>query len=206
MFFGIETGSERVAKMIKKGETVETNRKAVHLAKKYGLNVSATFIIGFPQETAADRDETFRMAMKLPLDALRVNIAIPYPGTPLYEMVKDQLVIEEGWTNFNVVSSLITGPFAALKLPYIAEGTKEDELRYLSMWANMKFWLRPSQFFKFFKLSSTGVTRFPKRWYFDIGFWKELVKISIVVASILGWIVILGAKFHYRKWFNLRGN
>jgi len=158
---GIETGSERMATFIQKGETVETNRRAVHMAKAHGLKVAATFIIGFPQETHKDRMETIRLALSLPLDVMRVNIAIPYPGTPLYEMVKDSVRIDEGWRNFNVVSPLVTGPFKALPLPYVPEGSSADELRFLMMWTNLRFWLKPASFVRFITSPSTGVTRFP---------------------------------------------
>ena len=196
---GIETGSERVAKIIKKGETVEENCNAVYLSKKYGLSVSATFIIGFPHETAKDRRATFKLAMKLPLDAVRINIAIPFPGTPMYEMTKHKLQIEEGWSNFNVVSSLVTGPFGALKLPYVPEGATEAELRFLSMWGNMKFWLKPVNFIKFFTLSTTGVTRFPPGWYVKPIFLLDILKIGVLVASIILWIAFLGIKYNVER-------
>lgn len=200
VFLGIETGSERMAKIIQKGETVEANCQAVYLAKKYGLKVSATFIIGFPQETAKEREETIRLALKLPLDALRVNVAIPYPGTPMYEMAKERLHITEGWSNFNVVSSLVTGPFSALPLPYIPEGATEEELRFLSMWANLKFWLRPSGIKKFFTISSTGVTRLPSLWYSNPKFLIRLIKMAGSIILLVGWITVLGVKYNLNKF------
>ena len=202
VFLGIETGSERVAKIIQKGETVEANRKAVYLAKRFGLKVSATFIIGFPQETTEEREETIKLALKLPLDALRMNIAIPYPGTQLYEMAKSKLYIAEGWNNFNVVSSLVTGPFHTVPLPYVPEGTTESELRFLSMWTNLKFWIRPSGIIKFLTIPSTGVTRFPAGWYVKPGFWVELVKIAGSVGLLMGWVAVLGVKYKLRKCFS----
>lgn len=199
VFFGIETGSERIAKIIQKDETVEANRRAVYLAKKHGLKVSATFIIGFPGETRREREETVKLANSLPLDALRMNIAIPYPGTPLYEMAKDRLHIAEGWKNFNVVSSAVTGPFKALPLPYVPEGASEEELRFLSMWTNLKFWLRPSGIRKFFTLSSTGVTRLPLRWYLKPAFLIDLVKVGWSIILLMGWIMVLGLKYNLKK-------
>ncbi len=199
VLIGIETGSEKIAKIIEKGETVDANIKAVKLAKECGLQVSATFIIGFPQETNEDRLLTVKLATRLPLDSLRVNIAIPYPGTPMYYMAKDRLFIEAGWRNFNVVSSLVTGPFRSVRLPYIPEGTTEDELRYLSMWTNIKFWLKPISLYNFFTMPTTGVTRFPKNWYFQPIFYIKFMRLFTHFVLVGCWIIILRIKISFVK-------
>lgn len=197
--FGIETGSERIANIIQKGETVEANKQAVFTAKKYGLRVAATFIIGFPTETKADREQTIKLAMELPLDVMRINIAIPYPGTPLYEMTKDKLCIYDGWKNFNVVSPMVTGPFRALPLPYVPEGATESELRFLMMWTNLWFWLRPSGIKRFFSGASTGVTRMPSEWFLKPDVLWSIVKLGWTVVLLIGWVAVLGIKTYLRR-------
>lgn len=186
--FGIETGSERVAEFIKKGESVEANIKAVYLAKQRGFTVLGTFIIGFPTETTQERRQTLELAMRLPLDVMRVNIAIPYPGTPLFEMTKDTLIIRKGWSNFNVVSPLVTGPFRKQPLPYIPEGTSDDELRLLMLWNNLKFWLRPEGISSFFFKKSTFVTRMPERWYLQPEMVVSIAKTGLSVLANLVWV------------------
>lgn len=197
---GVETGSERMATIIQKGETVEANRKAVYLAKQKGLRVAATFIIGFPGETAQDRTETIRFALSLPLDAMRVNIAIPYPGTPLYEMTKDRLHIAEGWKNFNVVSPLVTGPFHALPLPYVPDGTTQNELRYLMISTNLGFWLRPSGIKKFFMSPTTGVTSLEKRWLLKPAALWAVARLGGSVMLLGVWLVGLAVQHGVRRF------
>ena len=48
VLFGIESGDDRVLKLLKKGTTVEQNEIAIRLAKKAGLNVRCDFLIGSP--------------------------------------------------------------------------------------------------------------------------------------------------------------
>lgn len=199
--FGIETGSERVAKIIEKGETVEACKKAVKLAKELGFKVAATFIIGFPTETNQERVQTVEMALDLNLDVMRVNIAIPYPGTPLYYSTKDKLHIVDGWKNFNVVSPIVTGPFNALPLPYVPEGSDESELRFLMLWTNLKFWISPKGIKRFFFSPSTGVTRPPSFWYLNPEYLFSFINIGISTIMLVGWVAALGVKYSIRKLF-----
>lgn len=196
---GIETGSDKISKIIKKDEPVAANKAAVLLAKEKKLRVAATFIIGFPQETDQDREETIRFALSLPLDAMRINIAIPYPGTPLYEMTKDRLTIAEGWKNFNVVSPLVTGPFQALPVPYVPDGTTQNELRFLMLWTNLKFWLRPSGIIKFFTAPTTGVTSLPKKWFLNPADVWGVMKLGWAVLILFAWVAVLGAVHFWRS-------
>jgi len=84
--FGMETGSERMMKIINKGETVEQNVRAARLAKEYGFKVMASFIMGLPTETKEERKMTFDLANSLDLDYAKFNNATPYPGTELYDI------------------------------------------------------------------------------------------------------------------------
>jgi len=197
--FGIETGSERVAEFIKKGESVQSNIKAVHVAKQRSFTVLGTFIIGFPTETARERQQTLQLALQLPLDVMRVNIAIPYPGTPLFHMTRDCLTICPGWSNFNVVSPLVTGPFKKQPLPYIPEGASDDELRALMVWNNLRFWLKPQGIANFFFKKSTFVTRMPKRWYVQPEMVVSLAKTACSVLANLIWVAVTFLKLRLRQ-------
>lgn len=198
--FGIETGSEKMAQIIKKGESVESNIKAVRLAKEYGFVTLGTFIIGFPSETAEDREKTLKLAMDLPLNVLRVNIAIPYPGTPLYDIVKHSLTVSEGWANFNVVSPLVTGPFSKQPLPYVPDGTTEEEIRFLMLWTNLKFWLRPTGLISFFMRKSTFVTRMVPHWYIKPRMILGFAKVGITTFFNLVWVAFTALKFKLIKF------
>jgi len=58
----METTSEKVMKIIRKGETVQQCVNAARMAKEAGFHVSATFIYALPGETTADRVEAVRSA------------------------------------------------------------------------------------------------------------------------------------------------
>ena len=55
--------------------------KAIKLAKKAGLLVYASFMIGNPGETSEDIKMTKHFIQNNPLDSFYVSISAPYPGT-----------------------------------------------------------------------------------------------------------------------------
>lgn len=81
---GIETGSPRSLKRLKKGITVERIREKVSLAKKY-VKVFGFFMIGIPGEDEIDVQQTFALARDLDLDRWTWSIYSPLPGSALYE-------------------------------------------------------------------------------------------------------------------------
>lgn len=86
---GIESGSSKVFNNIKKGETLEAIVKAVENIKKVGIKVTASFIIGLPGENMKTIGESIDFANKLNLDLCLWNLAVPYPGTELFEWVQN---------------------------------------------------------------------------------------------------------------------
>jgi radical SAM superfamily enzyme YgiQ (UPF0313 family) len=131
VFFGMETASERLMRIIKKGETVEQCVKAARMAKEIGFLVSATFIFGLPGETRQDRLDAIRLARDLRLDQVRFNNATPYPGTELYDIAQGQgrLNVQGLYENFLSVSTFIENPFKRTPFCFIPEGASEAEIR-----------------------------------------------------------------------------
>jgi len=59
------------------------------LAHEAGLLVHANFMIGFPFETSELRQKTIDFAKTLDADSFSVSITQPLPGTPIWDIVKD---------------------------------------------------------------------------------------------------------------------
>jgi anaerobic magnesium-protoporphyrin IX monomethyl ester cyclase len=64
-------------------EFVRQVRNSVLLAKRYGLKVGLSIILGLPTETPADGAETLRFVKELPVDSYVHNFVWVFPGTPL---------------------------------------------------------------------------------------------------------------------------
>jgi anaerobic magnesium-protoporphyrin IX monomethyl ester cyclase len=87
--FGIESGSQKMLEIMKKGTTVEQNEKAIKLAKEVGLSSAISVVIGYPGETPELLKQTINFIRKTKPDYVYMCVAIPYPGTELYNLLKD---------------------------------------------------------------------------------------------------------------------
>ena len=85
VFFGIESGSDEILRVMRKGITAAQARKAVWAAHDAGLEVGAFFILCYPGDSDETVLETLRFAGSLPLDYLGLSMPYPLPGTRLRE-------------------------------------------------------------------------------------------------------------------------
>lgn len=83
VFFGIESGSDRVLKHMQKGITVDQIREAVDMARKHNIKTAGSFIVAYPGEEDEDFQATIDLADELMLDDYFISIAEPIPGTDL---------------------------------------------------------------------------------------------------------------------------
>jgi len=88
IMFGIECGSEETLLDMQKGTTLERAMKAVAACKTNGINVSASFVIGLPEESRETVEKTIAIAKKINPYRAQFVIATPYPGTKLYDEMK----------------------------------------------------------------------------------------------------------------------
>jgi len=108
--FGVESGSEKILKLIKKGITIPQVKKAVSDAKKAGIRyVECTFMIGsHPDETMEDIEKTIKLMHELMPDFLAFSVMCPFPGTEVYNMMKKRklLMNNPDWSQFSLFGNL----------------------------------------------------------------------------------------------------
>ncbi|MFQ5836597.1 MAG: B12-binding domain-containing radical SAM protein [Candidatus Bathyarchaeia archaeon] len=95
VFFGMESGNDSVLALMKKRATTKRAKEAVYAAKQCGIQVGAFFIVGYPGETDKTVLDTVKFASSLPLDYLSFTLPYPIPGTPLYDRVKDKMILDD---------------------------------------------------------------------------------------------------------------
>jgi anaerobic magnesium-protoporphyrin IX monomethyl ester cyclase len=82
---GVETGSERMQKRIKKNLTKAKIRKGIKIIKKVDLPLTIYLMAGFPGETDKDIKETIKFAEEIDADYYSLSIVSPYLGTEIYD-------------------------------------------------------------------------------------------------------------------------
>lgn len=83
--YGVESGSERIRRQLKKHIRREDILKAFSLTRRYGILPRAYFIYGSPGETTETIEETIALMREIkPLNAIFYILDL-FPGTELYE-------------------------------------------------------------------------------------------------------------------------
>jgi radical SAM superfamily enzyme YgiQ (UPF0313 family) len=135
--FGIETGNADIMKSIKKGITLEQAHKAVYLAKKVGLESTANFMIGNLDETVDTVNDSIRFAIALDPDYAQFTRAIPFPGSEMYAILKNQgNIITQNWDDYDYLSN-------DTKI-FIHKNLSHETIRKKMKAAYRRFYLRPA--------------------------------------------------------------
>jgi anaerobic magnesium-protoporphyrin IX monomethyl ester cyclase len=84
VYLGLESGSAATLELMNKRVSLADGARAVRLYRAAGIEVAAFFIVGYPGETRAAIEETFDLALRLPLDEISFNVPYPLPGSALF--------------------------------------------------------------------------------------------------------------------------
>lgn len=107
--FGFESGSEDTLKKVHKGATVVQNIQACKWAKDAGLLVWGFFVIGFPWETKEHIKATKKLMFTMKPDFVEITLALPFYGTPLYDMAKEQNLLAQSVLGSDFFHSSLKG-------------------------------------------------------------------------------------------------
>ncbi|MGM0620676.1 MAG: B12-binding domain-containing radical SAM protein [Bacteroidota bacterium] len=109
IFFGIESGSEKIQKSIRKNLDISKVYPITDLCRKIGLNMHASFILGFPEEDITTVEKTLQCILKLAMKGAFVQISelSLLPGTKLYNAHKNNLKFDGKFSGF---SRTVCGP------------------------------------------------------------------------------------------------
>jgi radical SAM superfamily enzyme YgiQ (UPF0313 family) len=98
IFFGVESGSERMQKIIHKHLDPKRAEEIIDSTERLGIHSTVALITGFPDETWEDLRQTIRIFMhsaRSPKSHPQLNLLAPLAETPLYSMHRNELVLEE---------------------------------------------------------------------------------------------------------------
>lgn len=94
--FGLESGSDKVLKYLKKGTvTVEDNKRAIRLCKKFGMRTIGTFVIGSPDETEEDLKMTRELILDKNLDRAQVYQVTPIPNSEMWDYARKLGIVSD---------------------------------------------------------------------------------------------------------------
>ncbi|RLG10642.1 hypothetical protein DRN69_08740 [Candidatus Pacearchaeota archaeon] len=170
--FGVESADEKILKNISKVTNLEKTKQVVKLCRKYGIKTHATYMFGLPGETKETIKKTINYALNLGTNSAQFSIAVPFPGTPFYNLAKkERWLTQENWEQFDGNRSY------AINHPNLSK----EELYAALIYAQNRFWKRLA-------FKPDEVFYFLKRTYNMEGFFKtlriSLEKIRWVLSKI----------------------
>ena len=86
--YSLESSDTNSLELLKKDLTLEQLKESVKETKELGIKIQVNFIIGNPGETWSGFERDLEVAEELDVDQLRFYNMIPYPGTEMFEWVK----------------------------------------------------------------------------------------------------------------------
>jgi len=102
ILYGCESGSQRILDLLRKNVTLEQIRRAIKLTHRHGIRTFCTFIIGSPTETFEEALQTARFAAELNPTYADFFTCAPFPGTDLWEMVKDSDELSKDYSTWGM--------------------------------------------------------------------------------------------------------
>ena len=111
ILFGIESGSPEMLRTMKKRITLDKAREAIRLCRELGIKSQAFFLFGVPGETPQTIQQTIDFAKELGASSTQFAVAIPQPGSPMYQQcVEEDWLVYDGWEDFASSKALIETP------------------------------------------------------------------------------------------------
>ncbi len=132
IWYGVESGSQRVLDVINKQTKLVAIRRAVQQTKDAGISPCGFFMLGMPTETVEDIESTIRFSRELPLDEAHFTFFTPMPGSEVYETVTDHGELDADWRRTNCWNPV-----------FVPTGITEQQLVKFWKRATLGFYLRP---------------------------------------------------------------
>ena len=143
MHYGIESASQRLLNLIRKGITVEQARNAIKWTREAGIETKAFFMLGLPSETREESLETIKFAKEIGADWIQVTVTTPYPGTELFERAKEDGTLKStDWEHYQTWAG-----WSDTDLVYLPKGRTAKDLKGLQKRAMRSFYFRPKFIF-----------------------------------------------------------
>ncbi len=137
--YGVESGSDEQLKRMKKVLTTARIRQTFAWHHELGIDTVAHMIIGTPGETRETIETSIQFIKDIDPTYVSFNIAIPYPHTEMWEMVKDRMGDTNDYASHDIESGLVSAQYSQILC-----GIPKDEMEALFNRAFREFYYRPS--------------------------------------------------------------
>ncbi len=97
IWYGSESGSQRILDAMQRRVKVEQIQTITRLAQHHGIEAGLFIMLGYPGEEIADIDATIEHLKQTRPDTYLTTVAYPIKGTQFYNEVKEQILATTAW-------------------------------------------------------------------------------------------------------------
>ena len=124
---GTEAAAQLKLDLFNKETTVAQNKEAIRLLREADIFTEAQFIVGLDNETPETLEETYRMAWDWQPDLANWAMYTPWPFTPLFQEIRDQVEVFD-YSKYNFVTPIMKP--AAMTRGALLEGVLKNYRRF----------------------------------------------------------------------------
>jgi anaerobic magnesium-protoporphyrin IX monomethyl ester cyclase len=153
---GIETGDPETLACHRKNPDLALLAERVREIKKAGMRVKGLLMMGLPGESEAAVRRSMDYVLALPLDEIGIARFTPFPGSALYESVRDLGEFDEDWDKMD-----------CLNFQFVPRGMTHEQLEDLFARFYRAYFMRPATLARY----ASMIWRAPDSWK---TFWLNL--------------------------------
>ena len=184
--FGVDGGNNKVLAHLKKKESIETIENAIKISCELGFDVKAFIIVGTPHETKEDIEDSIRLALKYPIAKVNFNNAIPYPGTEMYDYIKEHdlfLIPPEEYLNVVAEDLAEDNIVPVFETP---ELSKEERIKILKRCHKIENQIMKNAAYRMYQhypLSKALI-----KYFFNVALFEKLFFKNLVFRNFFEWL------------------
>jgi radical SAM superfamily enzyme YgiQ (UPF0313 family) len=114
IWYGAESGSQKILDSMRKETTVPQIREAARVTQEMGMQAGFFILLGYPEETTADIRMTIDFLKETRPDVVGTSVAFPIKGTEFYERVEKRIIPDDNWSSRNQNKLLFKGKYPRL--------------------------------------------------------------------------------------------
>jgi radical SAM superfamily enzyme YgiQ (UPF0313 family) len=148
IFLGVETFSPRLMKILNKEFKITQIKKIFKLARRFGISLRASFMLGLPTESKRETIHTIKFAKKLNPSFAQFHLFSPFENTKIFDVCKNEGKIFKESGDYDSLEKINFLPHAY---------TCPEELILMQKYAYKNFYFDPKKIIEI--LSSFNLNR-----------------------------------------------
>jgi radical SAM superfamily enzyme YgiQ (UPF0313 family) len=154
MSLGIETGAEELLSQHRQNADLTLLSEKIRMIKAAGIRTKGLLMIGLPGETEESIHSSMKYVFSLPIDDFNLAKFTPFPGSPIYENIRELGTFDEDWEKMDCMHFLFVtkGMTRARLEKYFQEFYRSHFKRNKVLWGYFTMlWRSPDSWIRFFR-------------------------------------------------------